>query len=201
MGNAGHVERAAFAAAWRTLVPLALVFAMLLLIRPAAAQLVDENLLVDVPSGYEIGFRDQKNNMLINEMVPKGETVDNWTEMVTVQIFRGLRATPEQFEGSVEKGWVNACPGGTERNIANADENGYQVLVWRLDCPRNPDTGKPEITFFKAIRGNDSFYVVQKAFKFAPSQEQVAHWMAYLRSVRVCDTRLPDRACPQVNSQ
>jgi hypothetical protein len=61
----------------------------------------------------------------------------------------------------------------------------------------NKATGKPEITWFKAVRGNDSFYVVQKAFKFTPSAEQVTTWTQYLRGVAVCDTRLPDRTCPK----
>jgi hypothetical protein len=38
--------------------------------------------------------------------------------------------------------------------------------------------------------------VVQKAFKFAPSKEQVAQWMGFLKAAAVCDSRLPDRACP-----
>ena len=68
-------------------------------------------------------------------------------------------------------------------------------LVWLQDCPLNKATGKPEITWFKAIAGNDSFYVVQVAFKAWPSKELIAQWMHYLKDVRVCDTRLPERPC------
>ena len=64
-------------------------------------------------------------------------------------------------------------------------------------CPKNPGTGKPEITWFKAVQGNDSFYLVQKAFKFEPSKEQVTRWMGYLRKVSVCDSRIADRVCPK----
>ena len=60
-----------------------------------------------------------------------------------------------------------------------------------------PATGKPEITWFKAISGRDSFYVVQKAFKFEPAPEQAKQWVGWLDKVSVCDTRLPDRACPR----
>jgi len=60
----------------------------------------------------------------------------------------------------------------------------------------NPATGKPELTWFKALQGNDNFYLVQKAFKFEPSGEQVTDWVNFLNTVKVCDTRLPDRACP-----
>jgi hypothetical protein len=80
--------------------------------------------------------------------------------------------------------------------VAQGPENGYPAAVWLLSCPRNRETGKPEITWFKAIQGNDSFYVVQKAFRFEPAKEQVAKWTQYLRGVAVCDSRLAERRCP-----
>ena len=73
-------------------------------------------------------------------------------------------------------------------------------MVWLQSCPLNRATGKPEITWFKAIAGNDSFYVVQLAFKAWPSKDQITSWMHYLGSVRVCDTRLPQQACPNHSS-
>ena len=53
---------------------------------PAAA-LENENLLVGVPPGYKIDFNERKQTMIMTEMVPTAQTVKNWTEMVTVQIF------------------------------------------------------------------------------------------------------------------
>lgn len=177
--------------------PQAAALAASLAFQPASAQLTDENLLVAMPPGYKIDFRTERNNMVMNEMVPENETVENWTEMVTVQIFHGLNVTPEAFKDNLQQGWMGACPDASGQTVASGDENGYAVLVWLLDCPRNPSTGKPEMTWFKAIAGNDSFYVVQKAFKFAPSKEQVTRWMGFLKAVAVCDSRLPERACRQ----
>jgi hypothetical protein len=68
--------------------------------------------------------------------------------------------------------------------------------VWYENCPLNTATGKPEFTWFKAIEGNDSFYLVQVALNVQPSDEVSTLWMDYLKKVRICDTRLPDRACP-----
>jgi hypothetical protein len=176
------------------------MFFALTLARPASAQLVNENLLVTVPSGYKIDFQEHKPKGLMNEMVPTSETVDNWTEMVTVQIFYNLKTTPDDFEGKMASGWLAACPGAKNESIASGPENGYPAAVWLLNCPKNPATGKPEITWVKIVQGNDRLYVVQKAFKFAPSNDQVVQWMKYLRSVAVCDSRLPDRACPQAKN-
>jgi hypothetical protein len=172
-----------------------------LAVRPAAAELVNENLLAGLPSGYKVGFHDKQSNLDMTEFVPAKETVENWTEMVSVQIFYGLKITPEQFMRSLESRWRGACPGaGDAQPVVGGPENGYQTLLWILDCPKNPGTGKPELTWFKAVQGNDSFYVVQKAFKFTPNKEQITRWIDYLKAVRVCDSRLADRACPQTRN-
>jgi hypothetical protein len=171
---------------------------VLLHAQTATAQLVDENILIKLPPGYKVGFQDKKSNMLMTEMVPTNETVHNWTEMVTMQIFYGLKVTPEQFKERISKGWLSSCAGSEAHQVASGVENGYPSLVWLLTCPLNNTTGKPEITWLKGMRGNDSFYLVQKAFKFTPSKEQVTQWMLFLKAVMLCDTRLPDRPCPQL---
>lgn len=164
---------------------------------PASAQLVNENLLVTMPDGYKVDYQNKTKQGVISEMVPKAENVNAWTEMVTVQVFFGLKVTPEEFRGRIEKLWGDSCPGSTFKSVASGAVNGYPSLTWLQTCPRNKTTGKPEITWMKAIRGNDSFYVVQKAFKFTPSDAQVTTWTQYLAGVSVCDSRRPDRACPK----
>lgn len=162
-----------------------------------SAKVADENLIQNFPIGYKVGFQAKQGNMLITEMVPKSETVNNWTEMVTTQIFLGMKnATPEQFQAVMAKQWLAACNDGNVMPITKGEENGYQFSIWIQTCPLNKSTGNPEKTWFKAIKGNDSFYVVQKAFRFDPSNEQVVQWMKYFRSIMVCDSRLPDRPCP-----
>ena len=133
-------------------------------------------------------------------MVPSKETVNDWTEMVTVQIFFGLKTTPAQFKANIENGWVSACAGGRAHPVSGDAENGYPALIWVLSCERNPKTGKPEITWFKAVQGSDSLYVVQKAFRFMPAQEQMTKALVYLGTVKVCDSRRADRACPRARN-
>jgi len=176
-----------------------LLAALLLLALPAPAPALafeGENLLVSLPPGYKIGFQKKQGNTQISEMVPAAETVESWTEMVTVQVFHGLAATPEAFRDRIVQGWAKACARAIVKPIASAVEKGYAIAFWLLSCPLNPQSGKPEVTFMKAIRGKDSFYVVQKAFRFEPSQEQVVTWTKFLKNVGVCDTRVAARACP-----
>jgi hypothetical protein len=187
----------ALQAVLQTSFTIAALFCAALCAYPAAAELINENLLAGAPSGYKVGFHDKQGNLEMTEWVPAKETVENWTEMVTVQIFFGLKMPPEQFMRSLESRWRGACPGaGDAQPIVGSLENGYPSLLWILECPKNPATGKPELTWIKGVQGNDSFYVVQKAFKFMPNKEQITRWVEYLKAVRVCDSRLAERACP-----
>ncbi|TXI95343.1 MAG: hypothetical protein E6Q34_03220 [Burkholderiaceae bacterium] len=174
-------------------------FAGLLLAGGASAQLKDENLLQGMPAGYKIGFQERQGPIILTEMVPESESVEEWTEMVTSQLFIGLKSvSPETFRAESRKKWLEACKDGNFAEIASGEESGYPMALWMLSCPHSKAPGRPEITWFKAIRGQDAFYVVQKSFRFEPSNEQVQQSMRYLRQVGVCDTRIPQRTCPVV---
>ena len=171
----------------------------LLLMLPSLcfAELTNENLLQNMPKGYKVDFQTKQGNMVMTEMVPQSESVKNWAEMVTTQIFLGLKnATPESFQAYMQKTWGASCTASTATPVTSGKENGYPFSIWIQTCPENQSTGKPENTWFKAIKGNDSFYVIQKAFKFTPSNDQITQWMQYFHSAMVCDTRLADSPCP-----
>ncbi len=159
--------------------------------------LENENLLVEVPKGFKIDFETEQDNMVMNEMVPQSESVNDWTTLITVQIFLGLtNTTPEQYQSSLTQSWFNACQGSESYPVADGAENGYNFVLWQMYCPLNPSTQKVEYTYLKAMQGNDSFYLVQVAFRYEPSSDEITQWMNYLRTVQVCDSRIPERACP-----
>jgi hypothetical protein len=156
----------------------------------------NENLLVSLPNGYKVGYQKTTPKGAISEMIPAAETVENWTEMVTVQIFLNTRGVnPTLYRDRMQKVWSNACADSEFAKVSDGIENGYAALTWMQKCPVNPQSGKPEHTLLKAVQGRDSFYLVQKAFKFEPSAEQRREWDRFLEGVRVCDTRLPSRPC------
>lgn len=159
--------------------------------------LENENLLVDIPTGFKIDYEAKQGNVIINEMVPEDESVNEWTTMITVQIFLGMtESTPEEYQETMTQSWFNACADSASNPVASGEENGYKYIVWQLYCPLNAATQMSEETYFKAIQGNDSFYLVQVAFRHEPSPDEITQWMQYLKTVQVCDSRIPERACP-----
>lgn len=159
--------------------------------------LENENLLVAVPPGFKIDYEAEQNNIIVNEMVAENESVNDWTTLVTVQIFQGEKnIAPGQFQENLTQSWFGVCPNSESHPVADGAENGYNFVLWMLYCPLNPSTQKVEYAYIKAIQGNDSFYDVQVAFRYDPSEEDITYWMNYLREVVVCDTRIADQACP-----
>jgi hypothetical protein len=165
----------------------------------AAQPAVDaENLIVSPPADFKVGYDSRDANKSITEFVPAQETVEDWTRMLTVQVFRHAKVEAAAFLQGIGKGYVAACPGTTVRGngIHTGQVNGYVVSMLILQCPTNPATGKPETTIFRAIKGNDALYVVQRAWRADPAQQDLDEAMQALSRVLVCDSRAPEHPCP-----
>jgi hypothetical protein len=169
----------------------------------AQSNLSGENLLVAVPAEYELGYHQKADQGEISEFIPKGESAEAWSEMITVQLLAASNSNAE-FYATFESLVKQACPGGSTEVITTTEENGYPTRIFSLSCPANPKTGKGEMTFIKTVEGKDKFYVVQKAWRteeYKPDQiplasADVVKWTRYLRSVHVCDNRIKERSCP-----
>ncbi len=159
-----------------------------------------ENLLLSPPKTFKIGFQSNHDNRLMTEWVPAAETVESWTQMVTVQVYRGAKIDAPAFLQDVGKRYMDACPGTTVKGIFTGQANGYVVSMLLLKCPNNPGTGKPETTAFRVIKGNDALYSVQHAWRSVPSDQDLDDVMHALAKVAVCDTRGADHPCPSLDS-
>jgi len=173
--------------------------------QPATKEILDnptsglknENLLAGLPDGFKVGYQADQGNQSITEMVPEGESVEDWSTLVTVNLYLGeTNTTPQQAQDTLTSGWFNACENSETYPVADGTENGYNFILWQLYCPLNPSTQKVEYTYMKAIQGNDSFYLVQVAFRHEPSNDEVTQWVKYLKQVQVCDSRIAEQACP-----
>ncbi len=164
-----------------------------------AQQLKNENLLVGMPQGFKVGFKDSKNGMNMQEFVPASETVQNWTEMVAVQVFLSRKdLQPGPFLAAMQKQWSDGCKGSTSTAVTTGKVKGYDSASVLLSCPLLASTGKPETAVIKAIKGNDSFYVVQRAVRSVPAPERLETMKKYVEEVSVCDSRLATAPCPTV---
>ena len=176
----------------------AVAITMLLAGSGPAPALENENLLAPLPAGFKIGHQTRKGQAIMSEFIPAAETVENWSRMVTVQIFLGRAdLEPGAFASRLAEAWKTACPGGKAKQQTQGVDGAYPTSLWLYVCPRLAATGKPETMWLKAIRGRDSFYAVQYAARGGDGPELAADAISYLRSVKACDTRWRDAACPK----
>ena len=77
--------------------------------------------------------------------------------------------------------------------------NGVNLIEW-VSKPGSvlAATGRPETTMFRAIKGNDSFYVVQRAVRSVATPDQVEKMKKYLGAVSVCEAGSPRHPCPDL---
>lgn len=148
------------------------------------------------PVNLELKFQETRGDYRIQEWIPPGESLDNWSKMFTLTDSAGLSyLDPLIFFEEIAKQWESACPAFGGRVLYSGTENGYATAVWYLYCPDNPMTGKPEFTYFKGVSGAHGFYTAQFAFAvFSHQMEQPLADEAtdQLKQVMLCDETRPD---------
>ncbi len=138
---------------------------------------------------FQLANTQNLEGQTFREWIPKGETLQSWRRMITIHRFSAMpQKSPRkaaEFQSALSAGWQQSCPNSGVAPIRNGVENGHQYIFWLLSCRENPQTGKPEITWVKAIDGNDALYVVQYAFRYAPSEDEVRAMARWMREVKV----------------
>lgn len=137
-------------------------------------------------AGMVLGWINPRDPTM-REFVARGETVKDWTRMLTVQTLPWrMGLTPTGVLRMVANGMEAACGGATSSPIDAATLDGRDGATIRVDCPRNPQTGKAETMFARAVQGDRSITMVQAAVRRAPGAEDVAWATQVLSSLTFC---------------
>jgi hypothetical protein len=121
-----------------------------------------------LPPPFKASFQRTTGNIYVREHVPDGETVDEWTRMITLSGVQGMSyspdATPQAYLQALARGFQRHCPDtyvaldlGPLPVIA---EPSFAIVV---GCGRVTSGGKArsETSVMLAIKGPDDFYVLQ----------------------------------------
>src|SRR5262249_2012639 len=69
-----------------------------------------ENLLLTPPPGWELGFDDRDDDQAVYEYLPAGHDLENWSELLTVQVFFELKGVPPRAVlDRMRKGFEENC--------------------------------------------------------------------------------------------
>jgi len=167
---------------------IGLLLATALAAQPSTA--ATEMLGTDVPNNFEVGYRAENAEQEIIEVVEPPETVENWTKLVTLQLFRGKGGpgAGEDFYGIWRNLMRNSCPGLTESSIRGTVD-GKPAIRGSLSCPNNPKTGKPENLIAVVVEGDANLMMVQVAFKHPIGPKDNALVNRITGTLKVCEKR------------
>ncbi len=133
----------------------------LVVVSPIYSQLV----AVGVPSNFGPGYEREKNGAYILELVPQGQTVDAWTQLVTVTGGRGeaSKVAAVDMATALAQGYHQACPTSFSARSLPAPKiaGATEVFAGFLGCG---DTGgQSEAMVFVVMKGAQDLYTVQWA--------------------------------------
>ena len=121
-----------------------------------------------LPAPFKLGFERTTGNIYVREHVPEGQTVDDWSRMITLTGVQGMsyspEASPQDFLQALARGFQRHCP-----DTFVALDLGPQPLAREpsfatvVSCGRVTSGGKAhsETSVMVAIRGSDDFYALQ----------------------------------------
>jgi hypothetical protein len=150
---------------------------------------------VQIPSGFVKGFHVEDGGRYMSEYVPKGESVEKWNQMFTLNVARDVAnqpgATPESLINGIAAGFKSVCP--TSFSITHLADKlpGVESKVAFLRCGNGNPAGSPaysESVVIAAIKGKRDVVTVQWAERSAPSFSPVlmdkAKWQSRIDAIK-----------------
>ncbi|MBI2819982.1 MAG: sel1 repeat family protein, partial [Acidobacteria bacterium] len=140
------------------------------------------------------------------EMVPKGETVKNWTEMITLG--KSLSSSGDDLDRIAKARAEQSKKGCTRGHQFEEKERGeigglpMFIVVVRCDsAAKRPGEdksvqGKPETYVSLTIHGGEHGYTIQKAARrFDLSEATIREWIDFLKTAQVCNSQNQLSSC------
>ena len=164
---------------------------VLLSLLPVAAQSTgaptadSEGVMVGAPSSFKIANQGNDGALNLIEMVRPPETLDNWSEMISVITLSDQAVPLDDFYSSWRAGYRAACPGGTE-NVVNGTVDSNPALKATLSCTRDPKTGKPESVTMVFVQGHINLLAVEMAFRRSMTAADQALVHQIVTSMKIC---------------
>jgi hypothetical protein len=165
-----------------------------------------EQLLVPPPLGWKVGYHQKQGNVEVTEVLPPGQTVQEWTEMLAVQVIAGPpQKTPQEILKDQLEQIRKDCQDIGAGPVNLGVENGYDTAVRAIACTRLKQWPKGELGLYKVMKGRDRLYIVQRSWRGEPFDKQhlpvpaetTQQWLAFMQQVVLCDPRDPHRPCPK----
>lgn len=147
-------------------------------ISPIFGQLV----LFNYPKNFILAYEKTQGATYTQESVLEGETVNHWSEMLTITGRKGLaenpNLNPQKIIENIASGFKNACPDTfSAKGLSSVTINGNDAFIALLGCGTvNSDGGAhSEAAMIVAIKGGSDYYTIQWAERKVPSNQPLIY--------------------------
>ncbi|TAM00609.1 MAG: hypothetical protein EPN70_21790 [Paraburkholderia sp.] len=156
-----------------------------------------------VPVSFVSVFEETHGDRYIHEWVLSGESVSNWTQMITLTGAQNVsqrhpEATPKAFAGAIASRFQRTCPTSfSAKGIYEGQLNAQDTFILVVGCGNAPTSaGHSETAVIAVVKGENDFYTLQWAQRAdatpTPKDIDVNLWAGRIKSL------MPLKLCPIV---
>ena len=152
------------------------------------------------PSNFVLGFENVDGSNYIREVVPNGETVEKWTQMITItgakELAQQREVYPVSVASTIANGYKKFCPKSFAAMVLPPpDVAGFKSFATVVGCGTVTGDGpaRSEEALIIAIKGESDYYTIQWAARGPASDKSPAFdksaWEKRLRDlnpIRLC---------------
>jgi hypothetical protein len=149
--------------------------AISILLVSVGAEAAGEYVFFPIPQNFIVLYQERDGAFEGIQYAPEAETKASWTRMLnSIRISGWAKHTsPAEFSLNMIRGGLRKCPGFTASPIIRFKLDGKNAAKFRLDCPINPESGRPETAFSLVLEGTQDLYLIQASFSGKSTKEQV----------------------------
>lgn len=166
--------------------PLFVALCAILLAQPTVS-FAQSRMISPVPEGYVVAHEAENELQSIREEIPEGESLEQWTSMITTQRFAGVQVSALQYAQVVKNIFVQGCAVNSMSEPAEQVHQGYEAASFSATCYSAQPHGGPETFFLIAVRTPDAMLVRQVAFRDDATRENMMFAVGMLRSAVICE--------------
>lgn len=158
-----------------------------------------------VPDGFASAFTSTRGGSYLQEFVPRGQSVQDWQEMITVTGTRGFAEgrgdAARDLAGILARGYQEACPRDFSATAipAPAVDGAAEVFAGHLSCAELPGAGYGEAMVFIVARAGPDVFTFQWARRARPGGVELINGNVWRGKLETLATGL--RLCPRVEGE
>ena len=138
---------------------------------------------VVIPEGYVV----VKKEAGFAELVPPGQTMENWTDLFSIISADASAGPLEKLRQDLQQSFIAICESKTvvaERPIV-VGKGGHRSASWSQYCEKAKANGLPETDILHVVESKGGYLVVLRGFRSAITDEVRGKWASFLGQSKI----------------